>query len=317
MVTRPESEAPQTKAEAPQPETPQAQPPMKAGYVSIIGNPNAGKSTLLNALVGEQLCITTPKAQTTRHRILGILNGPRYQIVFSDTPGMVHPHYKLQESMLEAVEDSLSDADIFLLISDRGEDFKNTDIIGKVKASGKPVILLVNKIDLSDQTEIAQKLQQWQAEWPQAELLPVSALHKFNMQTVVEKLLRHLPEHPAYFPEDELSDRNMRFFVSEIIREKLLLYYQKEIPYSVEVVVEAYEEKPHIDHIRALIFVEKESQKGIIIGPNGAAIKRLGTEAPRRIEQFTGKKAFLEIQVKVLKNWRNSENALKQFGYMA
>lgn len=290
---------------------------MRAGYVSIIGNPNAGKSTLLNALIGETLSITTPKAQTTRHRILGILNGEGYQIVFSDTPGMVNPHYKLQESMLEAVEDSLSDADVFLLISDRGEEFKNTEIIEKVKASGKPVILLVNKIDLSDQAEIVQKLQQFQAAWPEAELLPVSALHKFNIQTIVEKILAHLPEHPAYYPEDELSDRNMRFFVSEIIREKLLLYYQKEIPYSVEVVVEAYEEKPHIDHIRALIFVEKESQKGIIIGPNGAAVKRLGTEARRRIEQFTGKKAFLEIQVKVLQNWRNSENALKRFGYMA
>lgn len=290
---------------------------MRAGYVSIIGNPNAGKSTLLNALIGETLSITTPKAQTTRHRILGILNGEGYQIVFSDTPGMVNPHYKLQESMLEAVEDSLSDADVFLLISDRGEEFKNTEIIEKVKASGKPVILLVNKIDLSDQAEIVQKLQQFQAAWPKAELLPVSALHKFNIQTIVEKILAHLPEHPAYYPEDELSDRNMRFFVSEIIREKLLLYYQKEIPYSVEVVVEAYEEKPHIDHIRALIFVEKESQKGIIIGPNGAAVKRLGTEARRRIEQFTGKKAFLEIQVKVLQNWRNSENALKRFGYMA
>lgn len=290
---------------------------MRAGYVSIIGNPNAGKSTLLNALIGETLSITTPKAQTTRHRILGILNGEGYQIVFSDTPGMVNPHYKLQESMLEAVEDSLSDADVFLLISDRGEEFKNTEIIEKVKASGKPVILLVNKIDLSDQAEIVQKLQQFQAAWPEAELLPVSALHKFNIQTIVEKILAHLPEHPAYYPEDELSDRNMRFFVSEIIREKLLLYYQKEIPYSVEVVVEAYEEKPRIDHIRALIFVEKESQKGIIIGPNGAAVKRLGTEARRRIEQFTGKKAFLEIQVKVLQNWRNSENALKRFGYMA
>ena len=290
---------------------------MRAGYVSIIGNPNAGKSTLLIALIGETLSITTPKAQTTRHRILGILNGEGYQIVFSDTPGMVNPHYKLQESMLEAVEDSLSDADVFLLISDRGEEFKNTEIIEKVKASGKPVILLVNKIDLSDQAEIVQKLQQFQASWPEAELLPVSALHKFNIQTIVEKILAHLPEHPAYYPEDELSDRNMRFFVSEIIREKLLLYYQKEIPYSVEVVVEAYEEKPRIDHIRALIFVEKESQKGIIIGPNGAAVKRLGTEARRRIEQFTGKKAFLEIQVKVLQNWRNSENALKRFGYMA
>ena len=289
----------------------------KAGFVSIIGNPNAGKSTLMNALLGEELSITSPKAQTTRHRILGILNGEGYQIVFSDTPGMVNPHYKLQESMLEAVEDSLSDAAVFLLISDRGEEFKNTEIIEKVKASGKPVILLVNKIDLSDQAEIVQKLQQFQAAWPEAELLPVSALHKFNIQTIVEKILAHLPEHPAYYPEDELSDRNMRFFVSEIIREKLLLYYQKEIPYSVEVVVEAYEEKPHIDHIRALIFVEKESQKGIIIGPNGAAVKRLGTEARRRIEQFTGKKAFLEIQVKVLQNWRNSENALKRFGYMA
>lgn len=290
--------------------------PMRAGYVSIIGNPNAGKSTLLNALIGENLSIITPKAQTTRHRILGILNGPQYQIVFSDTPGMVNPHYKLQESMLEAVSDSLSDADVFLLISDRGEEFKNTDIVEKVKQSGKPVVVLVNKIDLSDQAATSQKLQELQAAWPKATVLPVSALHQFNLQAVLDVILSHLPEHPAYFPEDDLSDRNMRFFVSEIIREKLLLYYQKEIPYSVEVVVEAYEEKPHIDHIRAVIFVEKESQKGIIIGPNAAAIKRLGTEARRRIEQFTGKKAFLEIQVKVLKNWRNSEAALKQFGYI-
>lgn len=290
--------------------------PMRAGYVSIIGNPNAGKSTLLNALIGESLSIITPKAQTTRHRILGILNGPQYQIVFSDTPGMVHPHYKLQESMLEAVSDSLSDADVFLLISDRGEDFKNTDIIEKVKQSGKPVLVLVNKIDLSDQAATTKKLQELQTTWPQAEVLPVSALHQFNLQAVLDRILSHLPEHPAYFPEDDLSDRNMRFFVSEIIREKLLLYYQKEIPYSVEVVVESYEEKPQIDHIRALIFVEKESQKGIIIGPNGSAIKHLGTEARRRIEKFTGKKAFLEIQVKVLKNWRNSEAALKQFGYI-
>lgn len=288
---------------------------MQAGFVSIIGNPNAGKSTLLNALLGEELCITTAKAQTTRHRIMGILNGENYQIVFSDTPGMVNPHYKLQESMLQYVEDSVEDADLFILISDRGEDFKNVDILQKVNNTGKPVLLLLNKIDLSDQTELEGQVQAWKEKLPQAEILPISALHKFNTKAVIESILRYMPEHPAYYPEDEISDRNTRFFVSEIIREKILKYYQKEIPYSVEVVVEEYVEKAGIDHIRAIIFVEKESQKGIIIGPKGVALKRVGVESRRQIERFIGKKIYLETQVKVLKNWRNEDSCLRQFGY--
>ncbi|MCL2028182.1 MAG: GTPase Era [Bacteroidales bacterium] len=287
----------------------------KSGFVNIIGNPNAGKSTLMNALVDDQLSIITPKAQTTRHRIIGILNNPDYQIVFSDTPGLVNPHYKLQESMMTGVRSALQDADVFILLSDLGEDFKNQDIIEKIKLSGVPIILLLNKIDLSNQDDIAAKIEAWKQKLPTAQILPVSALHKFNMEAVVSMILEHLPEAPPYYPKDEVSDRNLRFFVSEIIREKILLFYQKEIPYSVEVVVDSYEESETIDKIRALIYVERESQKAIIIGNKGAALKKVGKESRKQMEKFLGKQVFLELYVKVMKDWRDNEKILKRFGY--
>ena len=287
----------------------------KSGFVNIIGNPNAGKSTLMNALVDDQLSIITPKAQTTRHRIIGILNNPDYQIVFSDTPGLVNPHYKLQESMMTGVRSALQDADVFILLSDLGEDFKNQDIIEKIKLSGVPIILLLNKIDLSNQDDISAKIEAWKQKLPTAQILPVSALHKFNMEAVVSMILEHLPEAPPYYPKDEVSDRNLRFFVSEIIREKILLFYQKEIPYSVEVVVDSYEEGETIDKIRALIYVERESQKAIIIGNKGAALKKVGKESRKQMEKFLGKQVFLELYVKVMKDWRDNEKILKRFGY--
>jgi GTP-binding protein Era len=287
----------------------------KSGFVNIIGNPNAGKSTLMNALVGDQLSIITPKAQTTRHRIIGILNQPDYQIVFSDTPGLVNPHYKLQESMMTGVRSALQDADVFILLSDLGEDFKNQEIIEKIKLSKVPIILLLNKIDLSNQEDIAVKIEDWKQKLPMAQILPVSALHKFNIDAVVAMILEHLPEAPPYYPKDEVSDRNLRFFVSEIIREKILLFYQKEIPYSAEVVVESYVEEENIDKIRALIYVERESQKAIIIGNKGTALKKVGKEARKQMEKFLGKQVFLELFVKVMKDWRDNEKILKRFGY--
>ena len=287
----------------------------KSGFVNIIGNPNAGKSTLMNALVDDQLSIITPKAQTTRHRIIGILNQPDYQIVFSDTPGLVNPHYKLQESMMSSIHSALQDADVFILLSDLGEDFKNSEVIEKIKLSKIPIILLLNKIDLSNQDEISAKIEAWKNKLPMAQILPVSALHKFNIDGVVSMILEHLPEAPPYYPKDEVSDRNLRFFVSEIIREKILLFYQKEIPYSVEIVVESYEEKNDIDKIRALIYVERESQKAIIIGNKGAALKKVGKEARKQMEKFLGKQVFLELYVKVMKDWRDNEKILKRFGY--
>ncbi|MCL2413183.1 MAG: GTPase Era [Bacteroidales bacterium] len=287
----------------------------KSGFVNIIGNPNAGKSTLMNALVGDQLSIITPKAQTTRHRIIGILNDENYQIVFSDTPGLVNPHYKLQESMMAGVRSALHDADVFILLSDLGEDFKNQDIIEKIQKSGVPIILLLNKIDLSNQEEIAKKIEEWKEKLPTAQILPVSALHKFNIDAVVAMILEHLPDAPPYYPKDEVSDRNLRFFVSEIIREKILLYYQKEIPYSVEIVVDSYEEQKDIDKIRALIFVERESQKAIVIGNKGSALKKVGKEARKQMEKFLGKQVYLELFVKVMKDWRDNEKILKRFGY--
>ncbi|MCL2414424.1 MAG: GTPase Era [Bacteroidales bacterium] len=287
----------------------------KSGFVNIIGNPNAGKSTLMNALVGDQLSIITPKAQTTRHRIIGILNDENYQIVFSDTPGLVNPHYKLQESMMAGVRSALHDADVFILLSDLGEDFKNQEIIEKIQKSGVPIILLLNKIDLSNQEEIANKIEEWKQKLPEAQILPVSALHKFNIDAVVAMILEHLPDAPPYYPKDEVSDRNLRFFVSEIIREKILLYYQKEIPYSVEIVVDSYDEGKDIDKIRALIFVERESQKAIIIGNKGSALKKVGKEARKQMEKFLGKQVYLELFVKVMKDWRDNEKILKRFGY--
>lgn len=287
----------------------------KSGFVNIIGNPNAGKSTLMNALIGDQLSIITHKAQTTRHRILGILNNDDYQIVFSDTPGLVNPHYKLQESMMLSIQGSLQDADVFILLSDQGEPFKNEEIIEKIQKSKIPILLLLNKMDLSDQEKMAKEISDWKEKIPQAEILPVSALHKFNLEQVIAKILEHLPEAPAYYPKDELSDRNMRFFVSEILREKILLNYQKEIPYSVEIVVDEYNEGEELDKIRALIFVERESQKSIIIGKGGEKLKKVGREARLQMEKFLGKKVFLEIFVKVMKDWRDNEKILKKFGY--
>ncbi|GHV33805.1 GTPase Era [Bacteroidia bacterium] len=288
----------------------------KSGFVNIIGNPNAGKSTLMNALIGDNLSIITPKAQTTRQRILGIKNADDYQIVFSDTPGLVNPHYKLHETMLGSIHESLQDADVFLLISDRGEDFKNEEIVEKIRLSGVPIIVLINKIDLSNQDEIGEKINHFKEKFPNADILAISALHKFNLELIVEIILEKLPENPPYFPKDELSDRNTRFFVQEIIREKILLFYQKEIPYSVEVLVEEYEEGRNLDKIRAVIFVERESQRGIIIGEQGKALKKIGTEARKQIESFVGKKVFLALVVKVQKDWRNDEKMLKKFGYI-
>ena len=287
----------------------------KSGFVNILGNPNAGKSTLMNAAIGEKLSIITAKAQTTRHRIMGIANGDDYQIVYSDTPGIVNPHYKLHESMMGFVHSALKDADVFLLVTDIGEDFKNQDILDKVKESGIPTIIVINKIDLSDQETVEQKIKYWKYKFESAEIIPVSALLKFNIEKVIDSILEKLPDSPPYFPKDELSDKTMRFFASEIIREKIFENYQKEIPYACEVVVESYKEEVHIDKISATIFVERESQKGIVIGHKGSALKKVGTESRIDIEDFVQKKVFLELHVKVNKDWRNNDTFLKRFGY--
>ena len=287
----------------------------KSGFVNILGNPNAGKSTLMNAAIGEKLSIITAKAQTTRHRIMGIANGDDYQIVYSDTPGIVNPHYKLHESMMGFVHSALKDADVFLLVTDIGEDFKNQDILDKVRESCIPTIIVINKIDLSDQQSVEQKIKFWKEKFESAEIIPVSALLKFNIEKVIDSILEKLPDSPPYFPKDELSDKTMRFFASEIIREKIFENYQKEIPYACEVVVESYKEEVHIDKISATIFVERESQKGIVIGHKGSALKKVGTESRIDIEDFVQKKVFLELHVKVNKDWRNNDTFLKRFGY--
>ena len=311
---------------------------MKSGFVNIIGNPNVGKSTLMNALVGERLSIITSKAQTTRKRVMGIVNGRTseihqarldgraseaegvangddFQIVYTDTPGIVNPHNKLHEQMMGFVGTALQDADLFLLVTEVGESLKNRHVLQRVIDSDTPVILVINKIDLSDQATISDKIAYWQEQIPRAVVVPCSATEGFNVDKIFDLILERLPEHPAYFPQDELTDRTMRFFVSEIVREKILLYYQKEIPYSCEVAVESYEEKDGIDNISCLIFVERESQKAILIGHQGKAIKKLGIEARKDIEEFTGKRCFLSLHIKVLKDWRNSDRALKSFGY--
>lgn len=287
----------------------------KAGFVNIIGNPNVGKSTLMNALVGENLSIITSKAQTTRHRIMGIVNGDDFQIVYTDTPGIVNPHYKLHESMMGFVNSALQDADLFLLVTELGETFKNQEVLQKVVKSDTPIILVINKIDLSNQQAVEDKIAYWKNQIPRAIVVPASATERFNIDTIFDNIMALLPENPPYFPKDELTDRSMRFFVSEIIREKLLLFYQKEIPYACQVVVESYEEKEQVDNIRAIIYVERESQKGIIIGHQGKSLKRVGIEARKDIEEFSGKRCYLELYVKVLKDWRNNDRALKQFGY--
>lgn len=288
----------------------------KSGYVNIIGNPNVGKSTLMNALVGEKLSIITSKAQTTRHRILGIVNSDDYQIIFSDTPGIIHnPAYKMHEVMNSHVQTALIDADLIIFVIDVTEKANYDETISRIRDNGIPVFILLNKIDLSTQPEVAVLVKNWQNLIPNAKVFAVSALFGFNAATMFEQILEVLPESPPYFPKDELTDKSMRFFVSEIIREKILLFYKQEIPYSVEVAIEGYEESEKMVRIQATIYVSRDSQKAIIIGKGGTAIKRVGTSARIDIEAFIDKKVFLELNVKVTKDWRDSENMLKRFGY--
>jgi GTP-binding protein Era len=288
----------------------------KAGFVNIVGNPNVGKSTLMNLLVGERISIATFKAQTTRHRIMGILNTPEMQICFSDTPGVLKPNYKLQEQMLQFSESALQDADVLLYVTDMVETpDKNAEFLEKVQHMTCPVLVLINKIDLSDQKVLTQKVEEWHAVLPQAEIIPISALHKFNVDVVLKRIQELLPESPAYFDKDQWTDKPARFFVTEIIREKILLYYDKEIPHSVEVVVEQFKETEKNIHINAVIYVERESQKGIIIGHQGVALKRVSSEARKSLERFFGKSIYLEVFVKVDKDWRQSERAMKSYGY--
>ncbi len=288
----------------------------KAGFVNIVGNPNVGKSTLMNLLVGERISIATFKAQTTRHRIMGILNTPEMQICFSDTPGVLKPNYKLQESMLQFSESALQDADVLLYVTDMVETpDKNAEFLAKVQKMRCPIIVLINKIDISNQGDLEKKVAEWHEVLPQAEIMPISALHRFNVDNVLKRIKELLPESPAYFDKDQWTDKPARFFVTEILREKILLYYDKEIPYSVEAVVEAFKETEKNIHINAVIYVERDSQKGIIIGHQGVALKRVSSEARKSLERFFGKSVYLEVFVKVDKDWRNSDRALKAYGY--
>lgn len=288
----------------------------KSGFVNIIGNPNVGKSTLMNALVGERMSIITPKAQTTRHRITGIVNGDDFQIVFSDTPGILKPSYKLQEAMLKSVNSAFTDADVILYVTDVVEKSdKNAQYIEKLKKIKVPVFIIINKIDLTSQEKLIPLVDEWHLLIPKAQILPISAIEKFNTKLLFDKILSLLPEGPEYYPKDSLTDRSERFFVSEIIREKVFLEYQKEIPYSVEVSVESFKEEKDIIRISALIYVIRDSQKGIIIGHKGQALKKVGTDARMDIEEFLGKKVFLELFVKVKKDWRDETGSLRNFGY--
>jgi len=291
----------------------------KAGFVNIVGNPNVGKSTLMNQLVGERISIATFKAQTTRHRIMGIVNTPEMQIVFSDTPGVLKPNYKLQESMLAFSESALQDADVLLYVTDVVENpEKNMDFLEKVQKMDIPVLLLINKIDelkTDRQQALASIVERWHSLLPKAEILPISAKNKFGVDMLLKRIQELLPESPAYFDKDQLTDKPARFFVSEIIREKILLYYDKEIPYSVEVSVERFKEDDRHIHINAIIYVERDSQKGIIIGHQGVALKKVSTEARKSLEKFFDKPIFLEIFVKVDKDWRSCERELNNFGY--
>ena len=288
----------------------------KAGFVNIVGNPNVGKSTLMNLLVGERISIATFKAQTTRHRIMGILTTEDTQIVFSDTPGVLKPNYKLQESMLNFSESALTDADVLLYVTDVVEKpDKNSEFLEKVRKMQVPVLLLINKIDLSNQGDLTALVEEWHESLPQAEIIPISAANKFNVDAVLRRVRELLPDSPPYFGKDQWTDKPARFFVTEIIREKILLYYDKEIPYSCEVVVESFKEDAKSIRINAVIYVERDSQKGIIIGKEGRALKKVATEARRSLEKFFGKSIYLETFVKVDKDWRNSERELRNFGY--
>ena len=287
----------------------------KAGFVNIIGHPNVGKSTLMNALIGEKLSIITPKVQTTRHRIIGIANGDEYQVVFSDTPGIIKPKYKLQERMMGFVASAYDDADIMLFLTEVDDKFDTDEIFDKVNKLEVPIILAINKADISTQEAMEGLIELWKTRLPKAEIIVLSALRNYNVPGLLTRIIELLPENPPYYPKDDISDRNVRFFVSEMIREQILRNYSKEIPYSVEVVIESYKETPTIDHISALIYVERDSQKGILIGHKGESLKRIGTYARKDIEKFIGKQIFLEIFVKVKKDWRDNDNLLRGFGY--
>jgi GTP-binding protein Era len=288
----------------------------KSGFVSIIGNPNVGKSTLMNVMMGEKLSIVTPKAQTTRHRILGILNGDDYQIVYSDTPGILKPHYKMHEAMMGFVQTAMEDADVLLYVTDVVESVdKNMDYITRINMNSKPVILVINKIDLCKSDELVHLTATWKELIPRAEIIPVSAIEKFNINSVLTRILEALPEGPPYYDKEALTDRSERFFVSEIIREKIFMNYKKEVPYSVEVGIEEFKEEEKIIRIKAVIIVSRNSQKGIIIGKSGESLKKTATRARLDIENFFGKKVFLEIFVKVEKDWRDNDRLLREFGY--
>lgn len=288
----------------------------KAGFVNIIGNPNVGKSTLMNALVGERLSIITSKAQTTRHRILGIVNGEDFQIVYSDTPGILKPNYKLQSSMMKFVQGALKDADILLYVTDVTEKPEDrSEVVEKIVLSRIPTILVINKIDLTTGEALDALAEDWHQIMPEAKIVPVSALNNFNIGGLFDRILAMLPQGEPFYPKDALTDKSMRFFASEIIREKILLNYDKEIPYSVEIAIEEYKEEPTIDRISAVIYVARESQKGILIGHQGSKLKKVGTEARKDLEEFLGKKVFLELFVKVNDNWRNDDRQLRRFGY--
>jgi len=288
----------------------------KAGFVNIIGNPNVGKSTLMNALVGERLSIITSKAQTTRHRILGIVNGDDFQILFSDTPGIIKPAYELQESMMDFVKSAFDDADVLIYMVEMGEkELKDEQFFNKITNAKIPILLLINKIDKATQEDVEEKLTYWQEKVPNADIFLISALEKFNIEGVFNAILDNLPESPAFYPKDQLTDKPERFFVNEAIREKILMHYKKEIPYAVEIETEEFFEDEKIIKIRSIIMVERQTQKGIIIGHKGSALKRVGTEARKDLQKFFQKKIHLELYVKVNKDWRNNKNQLKRFGY--
>jgi GTPase len=287
----------------------------KAGFVNIIGHPNVGKSTLMNLLIGEKLSIITPKAQTTRHRILGIVNGEDYQIIFSDTPGILKPFYKLHQSMMKFIESALKDADIFLYMVEAGESEIEEEVLEKIRKSKKPFILIINKTDLLTPADVEVKVAFWEEKLPGVPVVPVSALHNSNIEKLEKLIIENLPESPPYYPKDELTDKNVRFFVSEIIREKIFLFYRQEVPYSCEVAVEGYTEKEDIHVINATIYLERESQKAILLGHQGKAIRKVGIEARKDIEKLVGCKVYLELTVKVSSDWRENELQLKRFGY--
>lgn len=289
----------------------------KSGFVNIIGNPNKGKSTLMNALVGERLSIITSKAQTTRHRIMGIVNGDDFQIVYSDTPGILRPNYKLQESMMRFVMGALVDADILLYVTDVTEHpDESNEVLSRVATGGVKTLVVINKIDLTTPDQLESLVDEWRKALPEAEIIPVSALNNFNIGGLFDRILAALPEGEPYYPKDALTDKTLRFFASEIVREKILLNYEKEIPYCVEVAIDEYHEEPAIDRISATIYVARESQKAILIGHKGSKLKKVGTEAREELERFLGKKVFLKLFVKVNENWRNDDRQLRRFGYL-